>query len=96
MQENVISNDRSITADNHSLRKVGFIGHSRSTARLSAVFVPGNSPEGLPHMQKSIKSDSKSITADNHSLVDTEFTSHAKMKTHSLTEELLGQRGIEQ
>jgi len=93
MQNDVTSDSRGITADNHSLRDDNFIGHSRSTFRPSAVRVPGMSPEGHPHMQKNVKSDSRGITADNHSLVDTEFTSNARAKAHSLTEEQGSQEG---
>lgn len=93
MRNDVTSNGKGITADNHSLREDNFISHSRSAARLSAVRVPGMSPEGHPHMQKNVKSDSRGITADNHSLVDTEFTSNARAKAHSLTEEQRSQEG---
>lgn len=93
MRNDVTSNGRGITADNHSLRADNFISHSRSAARLSAVRVPGMSPEGHPHMQKNIKSDSRGITAGNHSLADTEFISNVRAKAHSLTEELRGEEG---
>ena len=93
MQNDVTSDSRGIAADNHSLRADNFISHRRSAARLSAVRVPGMSPEGHPHMQKNVKSDSRGITADNHSHVDTEFTSLGRVKAQPLTAELRSREG---
>ena len=93
MRNDITSNGRGITADNHSLREDNFISHSRSAARLSAVRVPGMSPEGHPHMQKNVKSDSRGITAGNHSPVDTDFTSLGRVKAQSLTAGLRSREG---
>jgi hypothetical protein len=93
MQKDVTSNSRGIAAENHSLRADNFTGYRRSAFRLSAVRVPGMSPEGHPHMQKNVKSDSRGITAGNHSHVGTEFTSLGRVKAQSLTAELRSREG---